>query len=81
LSFFSPPSLSFSNPRICALFPNEGNFTLEDLGGSRQLSPLDRKPCFLNILAGRKRLRLHQAVYHMLDSSLGCDATERLELH
>ena len=33
----------------------------------RQLPPLDRKPCFLNIPAGRKRLRLHQAGYHMLD--------------
>ena len=48
---------------------------------SRQLPPLDRKPCFLNIPAGRKRLRLHQAGYHMLDSSLGHGATERLELH
>jgi len=46
----------------------------------RQLPPLDRKPCFLNIPAGRKRLRLHQAGYHMLDSSLGHGATERLEV-
>ena len=79
-SFPLPHSLS-PTPESVPSSQMRGISHLMILVEGRQLPPLDRKPCFLNIPAGRKRLRLHQVGYHMLDSSLGHGATERLELH